>query len=145
MTREQILAGSLALPPPEPKSDPPGAHLSPLPAEPLISLAPNADGLVDLTGIGRTEATDAIPNPFRLRYHPAGATREFHLAIDSVLIGDRPQDAAAIINCRICAPGDTLGGLKITRIAADGLDFLANGIRVRLPIRERDLTLRLSQ
>ena len=88
-------------------------------------MVPNADGLLDLTHLGETGEDDPIPNPFRLRYHPAAEVREVRLEIGSVLVGGRAGDASAIVNGQVVSPGDSLEGLKVASIDGDALSSSA--------------------
>ena len=66
---------------------------------------------------------DLVPNPFRVRYHPQPQTRNVPLAIDLVLVGDKPADCSAIINGRLYSPGDTLEGMSIAVIGAETVEL----------------------
>jgi hypothetical protein len=135
--------------PPGPSAPAPAADPTPAPAAPEspskapIAMVPNADGLLDLTHLGETGEDDPIPNPFRLRYHPAAEVREVRLEIGSVLVGGRAGDASAIVNGQVVSPGDSLEGLKVASIDGDALELVRDGVRVRLPVGDRAFTLRL--
>lgn len=107
-------------------------------------ILPDADGVLDVAAAQQARAFDAIPNPFRIRYRPAPAIREVPLVISSVLIPDRPEDASAVINGRLYSPGDTIEGLKLTRIQADGLELRGDDIVLRVPVQDQPPKLRLS-
>jgi hypothetical protein len=145
MSRAELLGAAGGPPLPDAPARPRSARPpDPAPSESPLRLVPDADGLVDLTGVGRPEPVEAVPNPFRLRYRPAGAVREVPFAVASVLVGARPRDAAAIINGAVCSPGDTVEGMTIAGISADGLDLERGGLRILLPLSDRPLRLRLA-
>jgi hypothetical protein len=114
-------------------------------AEPV--LAPNADGILDLAAVpARGETVEGITNPFRVRWQPPRPARETSVAIGAVLIGDgRPDATSAVINGSVYSPGDRFEGLSIAAIGSDAIELRAEGIRVRLPVREAPLILRLAR
>lgn len=145
MARSQIL-DQTGFPAPSPGERPaPFEDLSP-PGPPPIPVAPNADGLVDLTGIGAGAPApdDGLPNPFRVRYHPPVPAREFPLEVASVLLGDPGSEASAIVNGDVVSPGDSVDGLRLEAISAAGLEFEDRGRKLLLPLPDRPLTLRIA-
>jgi hypothetical protein len=112
------------------------------PEAPIVVLA-NADGVLDLAGAIQAQTFDAIPNPFRNRYHPAPQIREVPLAITAVLIGRPPAMASAIVNGQLYSAGDKLEGLTVAAITAEGLDLRQDAILVRVPVQPLTPRLRL--
>jgi hypothetical protein len=115
-----------------------------VPAEtaPAVVL-PNADGVLDLAGAIQAQAFDAIPNPFRNRYHPARQILELPLAITVVLVGPPPAVPSARVNGELYSLGDKFEGLTIAAITADTLELRQGDIRVRVPIQDLAPKLRL--
>ncbi len=133
-----------ALAQPTPRSRAPIPALPPsILAEAPIVIMPGADGVLDASSVVSVEEPDKIPNPFRVRYHPAPPLREVRLTIDSVLIGSRSEQTAAIINGRLYSPGETLEGLPIAAISADAVDLRENRLLLRMPVQDQPVTLRL--
>ena len=113
-----------------------------------VVVLPNADGVLDLAGAIQAQVLDAVPNPFRVRYHPAAQICEVPVEISAVLIGTDPTEASAIINGKLYSPGDRLEGLRITSIAADILELRQGDILLRLPVEDetqRPWKIRLSR
>jgi len=108
-----------------------------------IVVLPNADGVLDLAGAVQAQSFDALPNPFRNRYHPAPQIRELPLAITAVLIGRKPAEPSAIVNGQLYSTGDKLEGLMITAITAEALELRQDDILVRVPVQELAPRLRL--
>ena len=108
-----------------------------------IIISPNADGVLDVAGAGEPMEDDRIPNPFRVRYHPKPQTRDISLAIDLVLVGDKPADSSAMINDRLYSPGDTLEGMSIVAIGAETIELRQGKLLVRVPVEDKPAVLRL--
>jgi hypothetical protein len=108
-------------------------------------ILPDGEGVLDLAAAQMAQTFDAIPNPFRVRYRPAPAVREVTLVISAVLIPGRPEDASAVINGRLYSPGDSLEGLKLTRIGADSLELRGDDLVLRVPVQDQPPKLRLSR
>jgi hypothetical protein len=104
---------------------------------------PNADGVLDLAGAMQAQVFDAIPNPFRNRYHPAQQIQELPLAITVVLVGPPPAVPSARINGELYCLGDKFAGLTIAAITADTLELRQGDIRVCVPVQEPPPKLRL--
>jgi len=134
-------------------ADPGPAPLAPCPAAPAparhdsqdapVIVRPNADGVLDLTGIGETEDPGRISNPFRVRYHPQLQFREVPLAIASVLVGDRGEEPSAIINGELYSPGDRLEDMVVTAITADSVELRRGAILLNIPVQDQPTMLRL--
>jgi hypothetical protein len=117
---------------------------SPAAAVPTLIL-PDGQGVLDLAAVQQAQTYDAIPNPFRIRYRPPPAIREVPLIISTVLIPDRPEDASAVINGRLCSPGDLIEGLTLSRISADSLELRGDDLVLRVPVQDKPPKLRLSR
>ena len=131
----KIRAAVPDLPPvPTPPDQRPGA------GRPIV---PNSDGLIDLAALDAADAPGALPNPFIVRYRPPASIREVSLAIDGVLVAGKPEDACAIVNGEIYSPGDALAGLTVSSIAQDAIELRAEGLRLRIPVGDKPVRLRL--
>jgi hypothetical protein len=116
----------------------------PGPAPGPAVILPDADGVLDIAAAVQARSFDAIPNPFRVRDRPAPLIREVPLVISAVLIPGRPEDASAIVNGRLCSPGETIEGLKLSRIGAESLELQGEGVVLHVPVEDRPPKLRLS-
>jgi hypothetical protein len=108
-----------------------------------VVVCPNAAGVLDLAGAIQAQAFDAIPNPFRNRYHPALQIQELPVAITVVLVGPPPAVPSARINGELYSLGDRFEGLTIAAITAEALELRQGDIRVRVPIQDLTPKLRL--
>ena len=115
------------------------------PGEPVVVVVPDADGVLDETGALQVRDTDGIPNPFVLRSRPAAQTREERLTVESILVGARPDRNAAVVNGRVCSPGEILDGLLVAAISQDAIDLRHNRLLLHVPVQEGPVTLRLSR
>lgn len=115
----------------------------PAPAEELVVITPDADGILDETRTAPAGNSDAIANPFRERYRPPLQMREVRVTIESIVIGRLPGENAAIISGRLYSPGDTLGGLRVAAVSAEAVDLRDNLLLLRLPVQDGPVTLRL--
>lgn len=117
----------VALPPnPEPVPDP----------EP--ALAPNADGLIDLTAA--PAAGDSEVNPFAVRKLAPESVREITLHLDGIVHGPEP---CALLNGHPLQPGDSLESLELVRVESDAVLLRYRGQLLRLPVAEKPARVRL--
>ncbi len=101
--------------------------------------------MLDVAAAQRARTFDAIPNPFRDRSHPPPPIGEVILAIHSVLIPGRPEDASVVLNGRLYSAGDKVEGLELARIGAETLEFRDDGIVARVPIGDQPVKFRLAR
>lgn len=102
------------------------------------ALAPNADGVIDLTA--PVAAGEAEVNPFAVRRLPPESVREVSLHLGGLVAGARP---CAVINDRPVEPGGAIEGLTLLRIEAAGVVLQFDGQRLRLPLAEKPVRVRL--
>lgn len=120
---------------PKPPVAPPG---QPAPSEP--TLTPNADGVIDLAAV-KADAKPGEPvNPFALRAVPAEAVREITLHVAGILAGAVP---CAVINDRLVQTGEFVESLAVERIEPDAVWLRYAGQRLRLPVSEKPVRVRL--
>ncbi len=102
-------------------------------------LAPNAEGVVDLTAVESTRNPDDI-NPFVSRVNPAESVREITLRIQGVLGGRAP---GAIINDRPIRLGEAVDVLTLELIETDAAVLRIGGRLIRLPVGPQPARIRL--
>ena len=112
---------------------------------PLRLIVPNADGVLDLATAGQVESTDRIPNPFRTKHPPPRPFREVTLTVTAVLVGDKAGNATAMVNGRVYAAGDAIEGLTVAAITADAIELRTDRLRLRVPMQEQPVILRLAR
>ena len=100
-------------------------------------VAPNADGVIDLT-VASTVATE-LANPFAVRHLPADAAREVTVRINGVVGGSVP---AALVNGRVIQTGETVESLTLERCEADAAIFRRGEQWLRLPINAQPVRIR---
>ena len=121
-----------------------GARAADPDAPPLV-IRPDADGVLDVAAAMQARSYDAIPNPFRIRYRPVPPIREVPLVITAVLIPARPEDASVVINGQLYSAGDTIEGLKLSAITADGLELRGDDLVLQVPVQDQAPKLRISR
>jgi len=100
--------------------------------------APNADGLIDLSFLAGPSG--APVNPFALRSGAAETRREITLLVQALAAG---PNACALINERMCAPGDAVESLRVDRIEADAVILRGETFRLRIPPTDKPVRVRL--
>lgn len=111
------------------------------PVEPAPELplhTPNADGLIDLTAT--TGPIGAAVNPFALRSGATETRREITLLVQGIAAG---PNACALINERMCEPGDTVESLRVDRIEPDAVTLRGEAFRLRIPPTDQPVRVRL--
>lgn len=125
--------------PPEPAPLPRPATVSPTPpSEP--TLTPNADNVIDLAAVVATEKPGEPVNPFTVRTVPPDAMREVTLRVSGIVAG---PTACAIINDRLVQSGEIVESLAIERIESEAVFLRREGQRIRLPVSEQPVRIRL--
>jgi hypothetical protein len=129
------------LPPPATPPPPPPAQLAAdEPAAETPALAPNADGLVDLTAPA-SDATDEEINPFAVRLNPGAAAREVSLLVSGLVGGPTP---GAVINGQAVRVGDPVESLILERVEVSSVLLRSGERRVRLPVAAKSFRVRLA-
>lgn len=130
---------------PAPLAPPPGVSVQaavapiPPPEDPQLPLhAPNGDGLIDLSI--PTGPAGAAVNPFALRAGASETRREISLLVQAIVAG---PNTCALINERMCEPGDAIESLRVDRIEADAVILRGDGYRLRIPPTEKPVRVRL--
>ena len=110
-----------------------------LPAVAVTFVAPNADGVIDLTVVS-TPPNEPV-NPFAIRHLPAEATHEVALQINGIIGGSTPS---ALVNGRVIQPGEAIESLTLERCEADAAIFRRGEHLLRLPISTQAIRVRLA-
>jgi hypothetical protein len=116
------------------------ADPAPRPPPPVIVM-PNADGILDLTGIGEPAGPDDTPNPFRLRSSPPAPAREARLSVRSILVGGGVP--AALLNGEVLGIGETWDGMVVAAITEDTVELRQGPFLLRIPVQEEPVVIRL--
>ena len=111
----------------------------PMPPAVVVFVAPNADGVIDLTVIS-TPSNEPV-NPFAVRHLPAGATHEVALQINGIIGGSTPS---ALVNGRVIQPGEAVESLTLERCETDAAIFRRGEHLLRLPISTQAIRVRLA-
>jgi hypothetical protein len=127
-----------AIPTPVTNDPPVAPHPEPKPAESFA--VPNAEGVIDLVAVTLGQATGEPVNPFAVRMVSAEKTREIALHVGGTVAGENP---CAVLNDRLVQPGDVVESLAIERIEADAVILSRGEQRLRLPVAEKPVRVRL--
>lgn len=110
------------------------------PEAPLEMVAPNADGVIDLTAApADAKSTDNV-NPFAIRTAGSGPVREVTLRVSGLLGGKTP---CAIINDRLVQVNEAVETLTVERIGEDWVCLQFNGQRLRVPVSDQSVKVKL--
>lgn len=110
-----------------------------IPPAVVVFVAPNADGVIDLTVIS-TPSNEPV-NPFAVRHLPAEATHEVALQINGIIGGSTPS---ALVNGRVIQPGEAVESLTLERCETDAAIFRRGEHLLRLPISTQAIRVRLA-
>jgi hypothetical protein len=116
---------------------------APAPQDPLVVIAPDADGVLDESAVDAVEDNETPTNPFRVRYHPPLPMRDLRLGINSILIGTDRDTNAAVINGKLYSAGDDFFGLRVSTISDEFIDLRHGNLLLRIPVQDKPVTLRL--
>ncbi|WP_415910162.1 hypothetical protein [Oleiharenicola sp. Vm1] len=104
----------------------------------IAAIAPNADGVIDLSVVARDPAEEA--NPFAVRAPEEETNREIALAVGGLIHGVAP---CALINGRSVEPGETIESLTVVRLEPDAVLFQHAGRYLRVPVADKPVRVRL--
>jgi len=108
---------------------------------PLVTLVPNADGVVEISRALIGAGTDNA-NPFVVRYQPDEPMRELSLAIGGVALGANPS---ALVNGRTLSIGEPWECFSLRAVESDALVFASSDVAVRLPVGDRITKIRIPE
>jgi len=103
------------------------------------ALAPNADGLIDLTAAVGLDGAEV--NPFSVRKLPAEAVREITLLVAGIVSGAKP---CAVINEKLVEPGAVIEGFTVARIEPTAVLLQWGEHRLRLPLSDKPARVRVA-
>jgi hypothetical protein len=103
----------------------------------------NADGILDAAAAVPPAPPDLLPNPFKDRSRVARSARELAIKIGAVLVNGTGAANAAVINGKVCSPGDDCEGFAVASISAEFVELDRDGLRLQVPVRDRPVQLRL--
>ncbi|MFA5263733.1 MAG: general secretion pathway protein GspB [Opitutaceae bacterium] len=104
-------------------------------------IVPNADGVIDLAAVALANTAGEPTNPFALRSVATEKTRELTLQLGGIIVGANP---CAVMNGRIVQRGDTVESLAVERIEQDAVILSHGEYRLRLPVAEKPVRVRLA-
>lgn len=111
----------------------------PVVAEPAI--APNAEGVIDLTAIEQAGSANEPVNPFAVRTTPGEKAREVSLLVGGIILGKAP---CAMVNGRLVQAGESLEGFEVERIEAGAVIVRSGAHRLRLPVSTTPTRVKLA-
>ncbi len=120
---------------------------SPVPVPPPVvvkaepAIAPNAEGVIDLTAIEQAGNADEPVNPFTVRTAPGEKTREVTLLVGGIILGKTP---CAVVNERLVQSGDSFEGFVVERIETGAVVVRSGVHRLRLPVSPSPTRVKLA-
>lgn len=120
---------------------PASAAVAPLPPSPTPEpiLSPNAEGVIDLTA-APAGAGEPV-NPFTVRAVAKETIREVTIQMGGIVAG---PTACAVINDRLVEAGESVESLEVERIEPDAVILRRDGRRLRLPVSEKPVRVRMA-
>jgi hypothetical protein len=112
---------------------------TPVAAEPAI--APNAEGVIDLSAIEQADNANEPVNPFAVRTAPGEKTREVTLLVGGIILGKAP---CALVNGRLVQAGDIFEGFEVERVEAGAVIVRFGAYRLRLPVSPAPTRVKLA-
>jgi hypothetical protein len=109
------------------------------PAEVEHTIAPNAEGVIDLVAL-KPGPEQGETNPFVVRTEPKEGGREITLHVSGIIMGATP---CALINERLVQGGEIVESLSVERIESDAVLFRLGEHRLRVPVAEKSVRVRL--
>jgi hypothetical protein len=103
----------------------------------------NADGVLDAAAAMPPAPADPLPNPFKDRSRVPRSVRELAIKIGAVLVRGPDAANAAVIDGKVCSPGDDCEGFTVAAIAAEFVELDRNGLRLQVPVRDGPVKVRL--
>lgn len=127
-------------PPVTPPSPPAPAVQTPpalTPPQPEVFLAPNAEGIIDLTALA-VPASEPT-NPFAVRSAGADPTRDLVFTVSGIVGGPSP---VALVNGRAVQVGETIESLTLERCEPGAAIFRRGEHRLRLSVDPKSVRIR---
>lgn len=111
-----------------------------VPTESGLLLLPNAEGVIDLLAASVPANETEEINPFAVRSVPPDAVREIAVHLTGLIQGAKP---CALVNGRPVEPGETVETLTLLRIEDGAAVFQHGPHRLRLPVGEKPVKVKL--
>ena len=109
-----------------------------------LLILPNRQGVLDAAAIAQAEIPEALPNPFRIRWHPPQTVRDWQLILSGVLVGATPDKTSVCLNGGLYGLGDQYEGWTIATISADRIELRKDHLRLQVPVQDTPVTIRLA-
>jgi hypothetical protein len=103
----------------------------------------NADGVLDAAAAVPPAPADPLPNPFKDRTRVPRSVRELAIKIGAVLVRGSGAANAAVIDGKVCSPGDDCDGFTLAAVSAEYVELDRNGLRLQVPVRDGPVKVRL--
>lgn len=104
-------------------------------------IAPNSEGVIDLTAIDQAGNANEPVNPFAVRTAPGEKTREVKLLVGGIILGKTP---CAVVNERLVQSGDSFEGFVVERIETGAVVVRSGVHRLRLPVSPSPTRVKLA-
>lgn len=109
------------------------------PTEPLVTIAPSADNIIELSPALLEPPIPGLTNPFRQRYQFETQLRETKIVVSGIALGPQPS---CVLGDRIFNLGDAFESFTVAGIDADGIFLRKESFLLRIPMQEAAVVLR---
>jgi len=106
----------------------------------LVTLLPNADGVIAMDLAFAEQPGVGELNPFAVRFNTKLNTRKVELKITSLAIGPH---ASVTLNKKMLSIGETYEGFKLYSIDPDGIFLRKDGFLLRIPVSDKPIQVRI--
>lgn len=133
---------TIAIPPLRPNPEPasPGAPVAATAeGESLVTIAPSADDVIELSPALLEPSMPGLTNPFRQRYQFETQLREIVITVSGISLGPQPS---CVIGERIYNVGDAFDSFTVAAITPDGVYLRKGSFLLHIPMQEKPIKLR---
>ena len=134
-----VLPGSAVTTPPVQKPGATASTSTPGDTDALVTIAPSADNVIELSPSLLEPPIPGLTNPFRQRYQFETQLRETKITVSGIALGPQPS---CVIGDRIYSAGDPFESFTIASIDADGIFLRKESFLLRIPMQEAAIVLR---
>jgi hypothetical protein len=112
---------------------------SPSETEALVTIAPSADNIIELSPSLLEPPIPGLTNPFRQRYQFETQLRETKIVVSGIALGPQPS---CVLGDRIYNVGDVFESFIIASIDGEGIFLRKESFLLRIPMQDTPIQLR---
>lgn len=127
-----------AIPPPIQEAAP---RQSPSPVEgnDLVTVVPNTEGVIEISGALFSALDGGVQNPFLQQYRGDATARELTITVAGIVLGPQPT---TVLNGKVYAIGDHIESFLIAAIQQDLVVLRWENFVLQIPLQERPVVVR---